>query len=302
MHFWQNTKTIADVSINFTVLAIQSENFQQFLREDRQFDVVIAEVFVGDALMALGHYFNAPVIGFSTIVPSKWSSDLVGLSQFSSHVPNIFCGFSDRMDFWQRLHNSITFWYEDISNALYYQPIQQKLLEAYWPNKTAAPSMAEIQRNIALVFVNSHVTYTTPQPVTPNLIEIGGIHINQSAISYTPDVQAFLDGAKDGAIFLSLGSNIKLSKVPDNVKKMIAHAFSEFPNVRLILKNEEDFIIPSHKKSDVLIKPWFDQQEILAHPNLKIFFSHGGRTIFFILLVVKQSIFENFYTNIPLIL
>lgn len=290
--FWTASGIITEASINFTRYAVESKTFQQFLQEDRQFDLVIAEVFVGDALMALGHYFNAPVIGFSTIAPSKWSSDLVGLSQLSSHVPNIFCIYSDKMSFWQRMYNSLSLWYDDVLMAVYYRPIQQKLLETYWPNKTAPPSLADIKRNIALVFVNSHTTYTTPQAITPNLIEIGGIHINQSEISYTADVQAFLDGAKDGAIFLSLGTNMKLSKIPRNVQKMIANAFSEFPNVRIIIKNEEDFDIPSHKKSDLLIKPWFNQQEILAHPNLKLFFSHGGNDKF---LNLKKALRSTFY-------
>jgi len=276
MPFWKLAKVLADVSNNFTINAIRDEAFQQFLREDRQFDLVIAEVFVGDALMALGHYFNAPVIGFTTTVASKWTNDLVGLSHFASHTPNIICGYSGEMTFTQRLWNSLSYWVEDFIAAVYYKPVQQKYLETYWPNKTSAPSLAEVQRNIAAVFVNSHVTYTIPQPITSNLIEIGGIHINRSDIAYTEDVQAFLDGAKDGAIFLSLGSNIKLSKVPANIKKMIANSFSEFPNVRILIKNEEDFDVPSHKKSDLLIKPWFNQQEILAHPNLRVFFSHGG--------------------------
>lgn len=292
MPFWKVPWVLADISNNFTSMAIRDVAFQQFLREDHQFDLVIAEVFVGDALMALGHYFNAPVIGFTTTVASKWTNDLVGLSPFASHVPNIICGYSEKMTFFQRLYNSLSYWIEDFIAAVYYKPTQQKLLEAYWPNKTTAPSLADIQRNIAAVFVNSHVTYAIPQPTTANLIEIGGIHIKESNV-VDDEVQAFLDDAKDGAIFLSLGSNIKLSKVPANIKKMIANSFSEFPNVRILIKNEEDFEIPSHKKSDVLVKSWFNQQEILAHPNLKLFFSHGGS--YHILYVKCGQFYKDFF-------
>lgn len=239
---------------------------------------------MGDALLALGHYYNAPLIAFSTTIPSKWTSDLVGLSHFASHVPNIVSVFSDKTlakSFLKRITNSLSYWFEDIATELYYRPKQQKILQEYWPNKTDVPRLDQILRNISLVFVNSHVTYTTPQPLAPNLIEVGGIHINESAYSLNEDVQTFLNGAKDGAIFFSLGSNIKLSKMPDRVKEILANAFAEFPNVRILIKNEEDFIVPSHKPSDVLVKAWFNQQEILSHPNLRLFCSHGGTKLVF---------------------
>lgn len=279
MHFWDIAQVTYDASLNFTRSTVRSKNFQNFLREDRHFDVVIAEVFVGDALLALGHYYKAPLIGFSTTVPSKWTSDLVGLSHFSSHIPNILCGFAGKMNFWQRTYNSLSYWYEDIATQLYHKPAQQKLLEAFWPDKSNVPNLDDILRNVQLVFVNSHVTYATPQPFAPNLIEIGGIHVNQSDYSETEDVQAFLNGAIDGAIFFSLGSNIKLSKIPQSVQEIIANSFASFPNIRILIKNEDDFLIPSHKRSDVLVKSWFNQQEILSHRNLKLFITHGGITV-----------------------
>ncbi|XP_055304710.1 UDP-glucosyltransferase 2-like [Sitodiplosis mosellana] len=277
LHFWDLAKATYDVSTNWTRSAIRSENFQNFLLQNRHFDVVIVEVFVGDALLSLGQYYNAPVIGFSTTVPSKWTSDLVGLSPFASHVPNILCGFSDKMNFWQRVYNSLSYWYEDIATELYYRPKQQKFMEAIWWNRTDVPTFNEVLQNVPLVFVNSHVTYATPQPLAPNLIEIGGIHVNETAISLNEDVQTFLNGAKDGAIFFSLGSNIKLSKIPSRQKAIIANAFAEFPKMKILIKNEGHFPIPSHNSSDmVLVRDWFNQQEILAHPNLKLFCTHGG--------------------------
>lgn len=278
LHFWDMARATYDVSTNWTRSAIRSENFRNFLLENRQFDVVIVEVFVGDALLSLGQYYNAPVIGFSTTVPSKWTSDLVGLSHFSSYVPNILCGFSDKMNFWQRMYNALSYWYEDIATELYYRPIHEKFMKEIWWNRTDIPTLNEVLQNVPLVFVNSHVTYATPQPLAPNLIEIGGIHVNETAVSLTKDVQTFLNGAKDGAIFFSLGSNIKLSKIPARQKAIIANAFAEFPKMKILIKNEEHFPIPSHNSSHmVLVRDWFNQQEILAHPNLKLFCTHGGK-------------------------
>lgn len=257
---------------------MKSVNFQQFMQQKERFDVVIFEIYVCDALIGLGHYFGAPVIGFSTLGPSKWTSDLTGLSDFASHIPNVYNGFTDHMNFWERMYNSLSFWYEDFILQWSYFPAQQKLFDEIFRNETKMPTYSELRRNLSLVFVNSHVSYGIPQPIAPNLIEVGGIHVKQTVEPLTEDVQAFLDSAIDGAIYFSLGSNIQLAKLSPEEKQMIANAFEEFPNHRILIKNTEDFNIPSHDPSNVLVRDWFNQEAILSHPNVKAFVTHGGES------------------------
>lgn len=276
---------VYDVSINSTVSILRSENFKRFMAAKEHFDVVIFEVFVCDAMIGLGHYFNAPIIGFSTIGASKWTSDLVGLSDLSSFMPYISNGYSDRMTFLQRMYNSLSAWYEDIMVPWKYLPIQQKLLEQIFPNSKDMPTIEELRRNVSLVFVNSHVSYGVPQPLTPNLIEIGGVHVKQTIEPLAEDIQKFLDGAHNGSIYFSLGSNVKLYRLPDASKQMIANALGAFPDVRILIKNEEDFKIPSLDPSNVIVRPWFNQETILAHPNVKLFITHGGAFLFFLVIL-----------------
>lgn len=276
MHFWQMANAVYDVSVNLTESILRSQNFYNFIRERQHFDVVIFEVFMCDAMVGLGHYFDAPIIGFSTLGPTKWTSDLVGLADMPSHIPYISNGFSDRMTFLQRVYNSLSYWYEDLAQPWKYFPRQQKLLEQIFPNGKEMPSIQELKKSVSLVFVNSHVSYGIPQPFAPNLIEIGGVHIKRTVEPLTADVQAFLDDAINGAVYFSLGSNVQLSKLPAKQKQIIANAFEEFPNIRILIKNEDDFVIPSHNVSDVLVRRWFNQEAILSHRNLKVFITHGG--------------------------
>lgn len=253
-------------------------NFQQFLQKKEHFDVVVHEIYVCDALIGLGHYFGAPVIGFSTLGPTKWTSDLTGMSGFASHNPNFYNGFTDQMNFWQRMYNSLSYWYEDFMLHWRYYPIQQKLFDELFRNESNMPTYSELRRKISLVFVNSHISYGVAQPMPPNLIEVGGIHVKTAVEPLTEDIQTFLDGATDGVIYLSLGSNLELAKLPQQQKRMIADAFSEFANYRLLIKCTEDFRIPSHDHRSVLIRHWFNQEAILSHPNLKVFVTHGGKS------------------------
>lgn len=39
------------------------------------------------------------------------------------------------------------------------------------------PDVAEIAKNMSLMFVNQHYSYTGPKPLSNQLIEVGGIHI-----------------------------------------------------------------------------------------------------------------------------
>lgn len=276
IHFWNMVLNMFDVSTALVNWTMHSENFKQLLRSDEQFDVVIVEIFGSDALIGLGHHFNAPVIGLSGFGASKWTSDLVGTPIIPSFVPYPFNGFSDRMSFLQRLYNSASYWFEDIVMPLIYTPNQQKMLEKIFPNATNMPSLDDLKRNISLVLINTHVTMGTPQPYAPNMIEIGGAHINRIVEPLEPEIKKFLDEAEHGVIYIAFGTNVQFSKLPADKKNAIANAFSEYPHIRIVIKSEEYFSIPSHHPKDVLVRSWFAQQSILAHPKVKLFITHGG--------------------------
>ncbi|XP_055304714.1 UDP-glucosyltransferase 2-like [Sitodiplosis mosellana] len=255
---------------------LSSQNLREFLKIEQHFDVVIVEMVLCDFLIGVGQHFNAPVIGLSAFGASKWTTDLVGTPNFASYVPHTHNHFTDRMNFWQRMYNSLTYWVEDIITLYYYLPDQQKHMEILFPDAKNWPSLDEMRRNVSLVLLNTHTTIGTPRPYAPNMIEVGGMQIKKIVDPLPPKIQKFLDEAKSGAIFFSLGSNILLQMLPKPMFDAIVGAFSSYPDHRILIKSHENIIIPSHNESNVLIEPWFDQQSILAHENVKLFITHGG--------------------------
>lgn len=260
-------------AMNWTM---SSKNFQDFLKIKQHFDVVVVEVLLNDALLALGKYYDAPIIGLSAFGASKFTTDLVGTPTFASYVPHTSNHYTDRMTFWQRMYNSLSMWYEDIAIPLIYTPKQQELMEQLFPDAKNWPSLEEIRRNVSLVLLNTHTTIGTPRPYAPNMIEVGGMQIQKEIEPLPPKIQTFLDEAKDGAIFVSLGSQLLLHKIPKDKLNAIVNAFSSYPNYRILIKNDEHVVVPTHNESDVLVEPWFSQQSILAHENIKLFVTHGG--------------------------
>lgn len=50
--------------------------------------------------------------------------------------------------------------------------------------------------------------------------------------------------------------------------------FNEFSKFRVLWKWEDEDI--SKLPKNVMVKPWLPQSDILAHPNVKLFITHGG--------------------------
>lgn len=261
---------------NITRWTLENKNVQNFLKTNQHFDVIVIEVFGQESLFGLMHHFNAPLIGVSAFGASHLTTDLVGSPNFASYVPHTITSYSDRMSFSERLQNSLYFWAEMFLFPRYHLSIQQQMMEKYFPNTTNWPSLEQMRKNVSLVLLNTHVTYGTPRPYAPNMIEVGGMQIRQNIEPLPKSIQTFLDEARNGAIFLSLGTNVNLTKLPQHKLQAIQNAFSDHPNIRILIKSDEKIAIPSHKVEDVLIEPWFNQQSILAHPNIKLFVTHGG--------------------------
>lgn len=276
LFFWNAILKYYDLGNDMMNWTLSSKNFQDFLKINQTFDAVIVEVCIDEALLAFGKYYNAPVIAISAFGASKWTTDLVGTPNFASYVPFTLNHYTDRMSFWQRMYNSLSFMFDELAMQYYHVPKHQKFMEQIFPEAKNWPTLEEIRRNVSLVLLNTHTTLGSPRPYAPNMIEVGGMQIRKEIKPLPRKIQTFLDEANHGAIFVSLGSNVLIPGLPEHQFNALINAFRTHPNYRILIKSDENVVIPSHKQSDVIVEPWFDQQSILAHKNIKLFVTHGG--------------------------
>lgn len=75
------------------------------------------------------------------------------------------------------------------------------------------------------------------------------------------ELQDFLDGANEGAIYFSLGTNVNVSSITEERRNAFLDAFSELPQ-RILFKWELDEL--PGKPSNVMIAKWFPQQSVLG--------------------------------------
>uniref|UniRef100_A0A914QK85 glucuronosyltransferase n=1 Tax=Panagrolaimus davidi TaxID=227884 RepID=A0A914QK85_9BILA len=142
----------------------------------------------------------------------------------------------------------------------------------------------------AFIFVNSdeHVDYA--QPITHKIIYIAGLGEVQAQPLEKQYIDIF-DSAKKGVILFSFGSNIQSVDMPEHLKKAFLEAFAEFPEINFLWKYEkdEDEIAKGYK--NVFTGKWLPQNDILDHPKLLAFITHGG----------MNSVMEGSTKGIPMI-
>uniref|UniRef100_A0A1Y1K0R3 UDP-glucuronosyltransferase n=1 Tax=Photinus pyralis TaxID=7054 RepID=A0A1Y1K0R3_PHOPY len=267
-NFLRRITFLDNLGLTYTELALNSTNVKNFLKERNHFDLVIIQHFKSDAYNGFCHRYKAPCIAVSPMPVPSWFSNKVGLSAPSSYVPQLTVSYGSKMDFVQRSFNSFVSLLEEISHRFYLYPAHNRLLQTYFPG---APHLDDLYQNTSLILYNGHVSVSEVCPNMPNTIDIAGYHV-ATPKGLPDDLKKCLDNATDGAIYFSMGSNLKSSNFPSDLRNTMLDAFAQLKQ-KVLWKFEDDLV---DQPDNVLIRPWFPQQEILAHPNVILFITHGG--------------------------
>uniref|UniRef100_A0A2H8TD97 UDP-glucuronosyltransferase 2C1 n=1 Tax=Melanaphis sacchari TaxID=742174 RepID=A0A2H8TD97_9HEMI len=123
----------------------------------------------------------------------------------------------------------------------------------------------------SLVFVNGHYVSEPPNAVPQSVVHVGGIHLKPPG-SLPEDILEFIQQSPHGVIYFTFGSTVKLSSLPQHIKNVFIEVFAQIPQ-RVLWKYEDEL---ENKPKNVMIKKWLPQQDILMHPNVKLFICHGG--------------------------
>ncbi|XP_062548618.1 UDP-glucosyltransferase 2-like [Armigeres subalbatus] len=249
---------------------LKHPNVVKLLNSDEKFDVVLVQTFITEALYGFAQHFDAPLITFATLGSSMWTNSLVGTPAPSSHVSHFLLSYTDEMSFWQRFFNTIVTIFDRMYYEWRYLPVQKQLYEAGFPN--AKMTFEQQMQNVSLVFVNQHFSLGNPRPLPPNMIEAGGIQI-QEAKPLPQDLQRYLDEASDGVIYFCMGSNIKSTHLPEEKRNIFLKVFAKLKQ-HVLWKFEDETML--NQPSNLMIKAWMPQNDILAHRNVKLFITHGG--------------------------
>lgn len=252
--------------------ALQSKVIDDILEihKKEKFDVILTEFFDTDCMLGVIDRMKVPFIGLSSCALMPWHTDRIGTPDIPSHIPSEFVGFTEKMNFWERF---VSYTITKSVKFLYRFTVQwsdnELLAEKFG---VGVADVQDVAKETSLIFVNQHYSLHQPRPTTPNLVEIGGIHI-QEAKPLPKSIKKILDEAVDGVILMSWGSMINASTMQPHVRKVFTDVFSTISQ-KVIWKWEGDTI--KEMSSNVILFKWLPQRDILCHPNVKLFISHGG--------------------------
>ncbi|XP_068085860.1 UDP-glycosyltransferase UGT5 [Anabrus simplex] len=254
--------------------------------DDFKFDLIIFEPTSGECLLAVVKKFGSPpVVAVSSFSHPHWLNEYIANPNHPAYTPHLFLTYTDHMTFFERLHNVIFYLYTNYMWHIKTLPEIDEIVKRYLGPAGAVPT--EELRKISMMFVNTHPSFDYPRPLLPSFIEIAGIHIKEPQ-PLPKDLQVFLDEAKEGVIYFSLGSNVRSDKLQEDKRRALLEAFAQLP-YKVLLKWESD-TLPGQPKN-VKVGKWLPQKDILAHPNVRLFITHSG------LLSTQEAI----YRGVPIV-
>ncbi|XP_972644.2 UDP-glycosyltransferase UGT5-like [Tribolium castaneum] len=260
---------VATMASKFMGVILNHTKVQELLHSDEKFDVVITDNFLSDAFKAFAMHFDAPLIVINPVGPNFWINPLVGNPSPPSYIPDILLNYYHPMTFCERMVNTLIYGFNFLLYNWMVFPRHNEYVKQFIPR---GGDLNDILYNTSLVLLNSHPSLNQPVPLVPNMIEIGGFHM-KPAKKLPDDLQDFLDKSEEGVVYFSMGSNLQSVLWPIEKREVFLKTFSKL-KMKVLWKWEDDEL--PGKPPNVKISKWVPQMDVLAHPNLKLFITHGG--------------------------
>ncbi|XP_043644918.1 UDP-glycosyltransferase UGT5 [Drosophila teissieri] len=268
-------------------------NFKEIYENPKtKVDLVILGLMANYFELGIAAKLNCPVIVSWVGIPLPFLDSLVGNVNDPSYVPTINVALKageTTMDFGLRLVNFIKHTFLGALNTLLDFQMKQFYDRAFG-SELEFPDYYEVKRRISLMFFNYHSLSEGPiRPTVPQSVEIGGIQVKEQADPLPKELAKFLDTADEGAIFFSLGTNVNTNTFRPDTVDILYKVLSKLPQ-RVIWKWEDLKNKPGNA-SNIFFSNWLPQDDILAHPNTKLFITHAG----------KGGVAEAQYHGVPMV-
>ncbi|VEN46986.1 unnamed protein product [Callosobruchus maculatus] len=235
-----------------------------------RFDLVIAQSFLSPTLHAVAAKFQVPLVGISSLGAYIGVHYAIG----NPHPPSIysesFLPYHGRMSFSERFKSTLYYIWSRYYLNFEALPKCDQIARKYLGNDI--PYIQDIEKNMSLLLLTTNPILYEPRPNVPTVISMEQMHI-KPVKPLPKDLKQFLDNAKEGVVYFSLGSNVKSINIPEKLRKVLIEAFAELP-YKVLWKFEADDL--PGKPENVLIGKWIPQQDVLAHPNVKVFVTQCG--------------------------
>lgn len=113
----------------------------------------------------------------SSTIDLPWLDQTLGQPEYTAFRPTWFSDYFYPMTLAQRFYNTIQSHVDNARFRYYTDEVQNSLMRKYI--SPDIPPLHELEKNVVLALVNSFHSLTGVRPLTPGLIEVGGLHVQE---------------------------------------------------------------------------------------------------------------------------
>ncbi|XP_076046778.1 UDP-glucosyltransferase 2-like [Oratosquilla oratoria] len=274
-----------DIMEELCANGLQAPQVQQLF--DETFDLMMMPTFWSECFLVFEHHLRVPLVLVLPMRQYQLVDSWFGNPSFPSYNANLFVGGEYPLSFVKRTA-SIMFDLLITTFSSWKHGLVVKTLQSRGLLPDGMPPFEVFFKNASLLILNSYLAMETPTPHVMNIIHAGGLHIRPTK-PLPQDLEEWVQGAGEhGFIYFSLGSVAQTSDIPEKLLLTLLRAFGRLPQ-RVLMKWNEDHL--EGLPDNVRLSKWLPQQDILAHPKIQLFITHGG----------LNSIQEALYHGVPVL-
>ncbi|XP_071990931.1 UDP-glucuronosyltransferase 3A1-like isoform X2 [Engystomops pustulosus] len=265
-------------------LYMNQTDILDFLKQEN-YDIAIVDPFNPCHLLIV-EKLGIPYIAF---FPGPFSYPLgFWLPSPPSYVPMYVSGFTDRMNFLERVIN--TFLYlgsnmVEIKN----EEIFRGVIEEHFP-PDSRPTLSDLYHKAELWIYNMDFSIEFPRPLLPHIQYISGLRA-KPAKPVSQDLEDFIAESGDsGFILVTLGSMVSTIPRTDLIREMNS-AFASVPQKIIWRYKASQWPEDLKLAPNVRILDWVPQNDLLGHLKIRLLVTHGG----------LNSLTEAVYHGVPVL-
>uniref|UniRef100_A0A914EE61 glucuronosyltransferase n=1 Tax=Acrobeloides nanus TaxID=290746 RepID=A0A914EE61_9BILA len=264
---------------------LQDTKLMNQLRQEK-FDLALGETFDSCYYGVIEHI---GIKNHVTVFSSAFldiAGSMMGIPSSPSHLPGMI-GDVPPLSYTGRAKNLLmNVLSQYLMAKAFLQPIEEVVRPIVRPDFVVEEQLGKSA--FVLVNVDEHVDFN--RPISHKVVYIGGFgQTNPKPLE--PKYEQIMSSSKKGVVLVSFGSVAQSYLMPQEMKKKFLEAFAEFPDVTFLWKYEKDEDNVAAGYENVITGKWLPQTDLLVHPKLLAFISHGG----------ANSIAEATVTGVPII-
>ncbi|XP_017840719.1 2-hydroxyacylsphingosine 1-beta-galactosyltransferase [Drosophila busckii] len=254
---------------------------------NRNFDLAILDGAFPECIQGIIYQYKIPFMYINTVGFYTGSLSLAGNPASYSITPNFYSRFTDNMSLYERAVNTAMQIGQNIVHTYVVRRTHRVLRDHLGPD---IPHPYDISRNVSFILQNGHAVVSYPRALNPNVAEVACIHC-KPARPLPKDLEDFIAAAgTSGFIYVSMGSSVKAANMPESLRRMLVKTFARLP-YHVLWKYEGSAADMQDLTPNVKLSRWLPQQDILGHPSLRVFVTHGG----------LLSMFETVFHGVPVV-